>query len=275
VDGLAGGLVRCCHPAPALGVTAVATLLAVAVGRGPLGSAAVGSAVLAGQLSVGWSNDYLDRGRDAATRRPDKPIVTGRVGAATVRRAAVLAAVCCLPLSLLSGPGPAVLHLVAVGSAWAYNLRLKATAASPLPYAVSFGLLPAFVVAGLPGHPAPPAWLVLTGALLGTGAHFANVLPDLTDDLRTGVAGLPHRLGRRASEALAGTLLMSAAVVLALAATGLPGWLRAAVVPVTAAGGLVGGLLGRRHRSRAAFLAVIWVAAADVAFLLVAGQGVR
>lgn len=271
----ASGLVRCCHLEPTLGVTAVATLLAVAVGRGALGSLAVGSAVLAGQLSIGWSNDYLDRSRDLATHRPDKPIAVGLVAPGLVRRAAGLAAVCCLPLSLLSGVGPAILHVVAVGSGWAYNVRLKATAGSPLPYAVSFGLLPAFVVAGLPHHPTPPAWLVLVGALLGVGAHFANVLPDLADDLRTGVVGLPHRIGRLASVLLAGSLLALASVVLALAANGLPGWLRAAVVPITAAGGLAGWLAGRRQGSRAAFLAVIWVAAADVVFLLLGGWGAR
>ena len=67
-----------------------------------------------------------------------------------------------------------------------------------VPYVVCFGLLPVFVVLGCPGTPAPPWWLPVAGGLLGAGAHFANVLPDLDDDAATGVRGLPHRLGARA-----------------------------------------------------------------------------
>src|SRR5205823_3869418 len=167
-DGRPGAveLLRSCHPQPTFAVSLIAALLAVAVGRGPLGTAAVFAAMLAGQLSVGWSNDYLDRERDAATGRAGKPVAAGLVAAPTVRRAAALALLAAVPLSLLSGAPATALHLAAIASAWAYNLELKATAASVLPYVVSFGLLPAFVVAGLPGHPLPPAWMVLAGSLL-------------------------------------------------------------------------------------------------------------
>ena len=50
-----------------------------------------------------------------------------------------------------------------------YDWPLKSTPFSVLPYLVAFGLLPAFVVVALPGHPAPPVWLVAAGALLGGG----------------------------------------------------------------------------------------------------------
>ena len=48
----------------------------------------VAAAVLAGQLSVGWLNDYLDADRDRAVRRADKPVVTGAltIGAIAARR---------------------------------------------------------------------------------------------------------------------------------------------------------------------------------------------
>ena len=96
-----------------------------------------------------------------------------------------------MPLSLLSGWRAAAVHLVAVLLAWGYDLGLKSTVWSVVPYTVSFGLLPAFVTLGLPGAPWPPWWATAAGALLGAGAHFANVLPDLDDDLATGVLGLP------------------------------------------------------------------------------------
>jgi 4-hydroxybenzoate polyprenyltransferase len=198
----------------------------------------------------------------------------GQVPAQTVATAAVGAAAATVPLSLLSGLPAGTLHLVAVASAWLYNLRLKWTALSVLPYAVSFGLLPAFVTAGLPGHPVV-GWLVAAGALLGAGAHFANVLPDLDDDLRTGVRGLPHRVGAAASRVAAAVLLLGASAVLAFGPPGPPGLLGVGAVAVAAVVGLGGLLAGRSPGSRAAFRAVLIVAAVDVVLLLATGHRVR
>jgi 4-hydroxybenzoate polyprenyltransferase len=167
----------------------------------------------------------------------------------------------CVPLSLLSGPF-GLLHLGAVASAWLYNRPLKSTALSPLPYLVSFGLLPAFVVREL-----GPWWLLAAGSLLGGGAHFANVLPDLDDDLATGVRGLPHRLGRTGSVAAAAVLLLAASGCLAV---GVPGLGLAGVgIAVLALGSAIA--WGRRRGSRAPFRAVLVVAVVDVALLLVSG----
>ena len=60
-----------------------------------------------------------------------------------------------------------------------------------------------------------PVWITAAGALLGAGAHFANVLPDLEDDARTGVRGLPHRIGRVGSLVLTWVTLLAAALSLA------------------------------------------------------------
>ncbi len=207
------GLARACHFQPTVAVVAVTTALAALAGRGALGCVVVALAVLAGQLSTGWSNDWFDAGRDTAVGRTDKPIVAGSVDVATVRAAALVALVACVPLSLLSGWRAAVVHLVAVASAWAYNAGLKATLLSPLPYAVSFALLPAFVTLGLPTHPWPrPAVMVATG-LLGVGAHFVNTLADRDDDARSGIAGLPQRLSARTD------LLVGVVVLVACACT--------------------------------------------------------
>lgn len=268
-------MVRSCHPRPTLAVTAVSAGLAVAVGHGPLWTVLITAAVLAGQLSIGWSNDYLDRARDARAARADKPVADGRVGASTVRLAAVAAAVATVPLSLATGLAAGLLHLVAVASAWAYNLRLKATAWSAVPFAVSFGLLPAFVVAALPGHPLAPSWLIAAGALLGCGAHFANVLPDLLDDLDTGIRGMPHRLAERYGattvSVVALALVVAASVLLTFGPRELPVAARVAAVPVTVLAGAAGVWRGRRG----VFPAVIVVALVDVALLLLAGRGVR
>ena len=257
-------LVKACHPEPTLAVTALATALALSTGRGA-GSGLVAAAFLSGQLSVGWSNDWMDAARDRAVARPDKPVARGDLMESSVRTAALLALAACVPLSMLMGVAAGAAHLVAVASAWQYNATLKATALSWAPYAVSFGLVPSIVVLGLPGHPLAPWWASLAGSLLGVGAHFANVLPDLEDDAATGVRGLPHRLGRRGSTLAAGAALVLATVALARDRLG--------VAAVAAAVGVFGAGLVRARRpgSRAAFLAVLAVASVDVGLLLLRG----
>jgi 4-hydroxybenzoate polyprenyltransferase len=210
------GLVRACHLQPTVAVVAVTTALAALAGRGAAGCVAVAVAVLAGQLSTGWSNDWFDAARDRAVGRTDKPIVAGDVSVGTVRTAACSALAASVPLSLLSGWRAALVHLVAIGSAWAYNLGLKATVVSPLPYAVAFGLLPAFVTLGLPGHPWPRPAVMVATALLGVGAHFVNTLADREDDARSGIAGLPQRMSARAALVTGVALLASCAVAIRL-----------------------------------------------------------
>ncbi len=254
-------LVRACHPEPTIAVSGLAAALAWSVGASPL---RVFLAFLSGQLSVGWSNDWFDAARDVTVGRTDKPVVQG-LPVSTVRTAALGAACACVPLSFLMGTSAGLAHLLAVASAWLYNARLKSTVLSFAPYALSFGLVPSIVTLGLPGHPWARWWATAAGALLGVGAHGANVLPDLADDEATGVRGLPHRLGRSLTVLLSGIALVGATVLLSVA----PGLsLFALVLPLVAAGVLaVGFALG----NRAPFLSVLVIAAIDVTLLLLSG----
>jgi 4-hydroxybenzoate polyprenyltransferase len=264
-------LLAACHPEPALAVTTLTTVLALRAGRGVAGGAAVALAVGLGQLSVGWSNDWVDASRDRAAGRTDKPLANGQLSVRTVGLAAGLALAGAFAASELSGWRAALAHQAALVAAWAYNLGLKATPVSIGPYVVAFGLLPAFVTLGLPGHPWPPAWALGAGALLGAGAHLANVLPDIEADRTAGIRGLPQRLGAPASRLASLVLLLAASGVLALGARP-----RDAVsgVVLAAAVGVAGlGLLRSRRPdgSRAAFRAVLVMAALDVALLAVRG----
>lgn len=260
-------LVRASHPEPTAAVTGIATALAASTGLGAR-SLLVGAAFLTGQLSVGWSNDWIDAARDRRTARADKPVATGAVPPGTVRTAALVAVALCVPLSLLLGAAPGLLHLAAVAAAWAYNARLKATALSWLPYALAFGAVPSIVTLGL--DRVAPWWATATGALLGVGAHLCNVLPDLEEDLAQGVRGLPHRLGPRRSAAGAAVLLLAAAVLLAVG-PGRPSALPVLAVVVSAAVVAAGLLLGRREGSRAPFRAALVVAGISVALLVARG----
>lgn len=268
------GLAVASHAGPTAVVTLLAALLSAGIGAGAATTALVTAAVLAGQLSVGWSNDWLDAPRDLAVHRTDKPVVTGAVAPATLRTAAVAALAACAAASLATGWLPGTVHLAAVASAWAYNLRLKGTVWSWAPYALSFGLLAVFVVLAAPGPRVPAPWAVLAAALLGAGAHVANTLPDLEDDAATGVRGLPHRLGRRRASVLAPTLLVAATIVAVAGPAGTPRPLAlaggAVAVALAACAGVVG---ATRPASRAPFALSMAVAGVCVVVLvLTAGE---
>jgi len=265
-------LVLASHPGPTVVVTALSAGLLAGAGASVARGALATAAVLAGQLSVGWSNDWVDAGRDATVGRTDKPVVRGVLAAADLRRAALAAAGVCAVLSWSTGAVPGTVHLVAVAAAWAYNLGLKDSAWSWAPYAVAFGLLPVFLVLTLPGRPLVAPWVVVGAALLGVGAHVANVLPDLEDDAATGVHGLPHRLGRTRASLLAPAVLLAAVGVVVLGPSG----------PPTALGSVLGALAGvlavaagvvalRRVGSRVPFALSMAVAALCVVLLVAAG----
>jgi 4-hydroxybenzoate polyprenyltransferase len=259
------------HLGPTIAVTVVSTLLALAAGVGGARAGLVCAAVLAGQASIGWSNDWLDADRDRAVARPDKPVVQGAVAPATLRSLALIAVVVAVVLSLLLGVVPGLLLLVLVASGWAYNAGLKRTAASVVPYVTGFGALPAGVVAAAPGTPVAPWWLVAAGGALGAAAHFANVAPDLEDDAATGVRGLPHRLGARVSAVAGALLLGGASLVLVLGPEGPPsaaGWtVLALAVPAV----VVAALAGVPRFRRAAFPTLMLLTVVDVVLLLLGG----
>jgi len=266
----ARGLVRACHPGPTLAVTVLTALLAWSAGHTPARGLLVTAAVLTGQLSIGWSNDLVDVRRDRAVGRPDKPVAAGEVSERVVRAACAVALVACVVLSFACGWRSALVHLVlGVASGWAYNLWFKRAPLSPLPYAVAFAALPAVVTLALPSPAWPPGWVLVTGALLGVGAHLLNVLPDLADDEATGVRGLPHRLGERVVRWLAPAVLLAGSVVAAygpvagsgvgsLDASGLALLLACVVLAVVAV----------VARGRLPFVAAVLIALADVVSLV-------
>ena len=259
-------LATAAHGGPTVAVTIVVALLASAADLGAGAAVIVTAAVFCGQLTIGWGNDLLDAARDRTVGRSDKPLADGRLSATLVRRCLVVAAAACVVLSFAAGWRSAVVHLcLCVAGGHAYNLGLKATSLSWLPYAVAFGSLPAVVTLAGDAPEAPAWWMVGAAAALGVGAHFLNALPDLDDDLRTGVRGLPHRIGATASRIAAVALLVGASLVTVLGPAGTPswGWAVLVVVAVLAAVALVG-------RGKVPFAAAVAIALVDVAVLAVA-----
>jgi len=176
-------------------------------------------AILLGQFFVGWSNDLIDFPRDSAALRVKKPLVAGTITEATLRISIGIASLSALIVSLISplGVNGTAIHFLGLLSATAYNLKLKSTLLSVVPYIVSFGALPwaICVAAGTK----PPMWMVLGFILISSAFHFLNVLKDLESDIAQGVMGLPQVLGRRRSIAMALLLAGLGVLVVVLANT--------------------------------------------------------
>ncbi len=256
-------LLRAAHIGPTLAVTAITVALAVKADLTPGRALLVVAAVFTGQLSIGWSNDLIDLSRDVQSGRVEKPLTTGAVDVRLVTLACRAAVVATAVLSLAVGWVPGLVHLVLVASGWAYNLGLKSTIWSWLPYAVAFGSLPVFVSLAQPSGALPDWWAPVAGALLGVGAHFVNVVPDLADDAATGVRGLPHRLGARGSVLVATALLVLASVALTVVAPPSRGpltWVTLAVVLALA-------VVSLTSAGRTPFRAAVAIALLDVVAL--------
>jgi 4-hydroxybenzoate polyprenyltransferase len=267
---LVRALIIASHPVPSLAVTAIATLLAAEAappGFGAVRLVLVALAVLAGQLSVGWSNDAIDADRDTAAARTDKPAATGLISVRALWLGAAVGVTATLALAAALGPVSLAIDAAMTAVAWAYNLGLKSTVWSGACYAVAFGLLLSFAASALPGAPLATWSVTLAAALLGLGAHFANVLPDLAADARNGVRGLPQRVAARygpgATRGAALALLLAASVLLLVAAS--PGRRWVAVAGLCCA--VVLAVAGALGRGQLPFLAAIGIAGLDAALV--------
>lgn len=205
------------HPGPSVAVAAMCVVLGITTLEA-WRVAVVGVAVLLGQFSVGLSNDWLDAGRDHTVGRADKPAAAGDISVVAVRNAAFVTGAMGLALTTAVGPQATIAHTLFIAAGWAYNLGLKKTALSVLPYIVGFGALPAVVTLAREDPAAPVWWAMSAGAALGVAAHFANALPDLADDRATGVVGLPHRVGSRASSLITFAALAATTAVIVFGA---------------------------------------------------------
>lgn len=204
---------RVIHPAPALAVVALSAALGAILSTQaglPLGAGwlLTVAAVAGSQVFTGATNDIADRVRDTAGR-PEKPVASGELSlnAATWIASAGLAVQ--LVASWRTGELALALGTAASASALAYNLALSRTPLSPLPYLVSFGLLPAWIAAGVgvPLDRVLPA--IPLAAPFAVAAHLANTLRDFEADAAGGSRSLAQVLGRRTSLRLAAGLAMA------------------------------------------------------------------
>lgn len=207
------------------------------------------------QASIGALNDLVDAPRDAGLK-PGKPIPAGIVAPPVARLVVGLAAAIGLALAAPSGPALIVVALLVLAAGWTYDLRLKGTPWSWLPFALGIPLLPVFAWVGATGGlPAASGALLPAAFLAGAALAIANALPDVERDQARGAATVAVHLGRVRAWRVHLVLLVSVAVIalVGLVRLGGTGW-GVAVIAIglaAAAGGvalLAGGTPHRRER---------------------------
>jgi 4-hydroxybenzoate polyprenyltransferase len=215
------GLARASHFGPTVLVTLLSLFFAQLFWwEGPAIVIAFG--IFCGQLVVGWSNDLIDYRDDLRHQRLNKPLVSGVISTKLLAGCLVVAVCAALIVNLL-GPLGLVgggLSLFAIAWAVGYNFYFKFTIFSWLPYAVAFAALPSCMA--LSKEIIPPMWMWLGGALLGTAAHFLNVIKDMKEDHISGIKGLPQRCGTKLSIVIAVALSAAAALLLVSSDLSLP-----------------------------------------------------
>lgn len=228
---------RVLHPFPSTLDAAVVAGVAAVAGAPAARIALLAAAMLLLQLSIGAANDWADAPTDA-TANPAKAIPRGLVRRGCVALLAVVLAAAGLTLAGVAGVAAFVVACLGLAAGLAYDLRLKGTRWSWVPYAIGIPLLPVFAWVGATGGlPAPFGVLIPIAVVAGTALAIANALADVERDRAAGVETIATTLGMERARRLGAALLVTAATgafATAIVLGGPPGW-----IAVVVAGGLL------------------------------------
>ena len=200
------GLLKASHFGPTLIVTTISWFFAAHYWwEGPAFVIAFG--VFTGQLVVGWSNDLYDYKDDLMHNRQNKPLVAQVISQSYLKRWLIFMVPFSFVANLLGPLGfkGGLVYMFGISMGVAYNFYFKFNLFSWLPYALAFAALPSCIA--ISKEVTPPVWMWLGGALLGSAAHFINVIKDMDQDRASGIGGAPQRIGKRASIVVAAVLI--------------------------------------------------------------------
>jgi 4-hydroxybenzoate polyprenyltransferase len=208
--------------------------VAIVAGGDALTAVRLGVAMTALQTSIGALNDVVDAPRDAGYK-PGKPIPVGLVSPGLARAVVAAGAAMGLALTAPSGLSTIVVAIVGLAIGYGYDLALKGTAGSWVPFAIGIPLLPVFGWLGTTGS-LPRSFLVLLplAVLAGTALAIANARADAERDAAAGVDSVALRLGLERAGVIETVLLglvVGAGIVTLLLAD----------APIGAVAGAVGG----------------------------------
>jgi 4-hydroxybenzoate polyprenyltransferase len=166
------------------------------------------------QLCIGVINDVVDLPADAVAQ-PYKPLVRGVLGRSTAAWAGVVLGVIGLGVAATINWATLGLDAAALSAGLAYDLGLRRTVFSWVPWWGGMAVLPLAAYATVGAIPSRMLVLIPLSALIAIGLHLANAQPDIEADRRTGIRSLPVVVGDRAAR-WAGPAALAAAGVLAL-----------------------------------------------------------
>lgn len=207
------GLLRASHFGPTVLVTTISWFFAAYYWwEGPAYVIAFG--VFTGQLVVGWSNDLNDFADDLKHNRQNKPLVANVISRSYLMKWLGFMVPFSFVANLLGPLGfkGGLVYMFGISMGVLYNFYFKYNVFSWLPYALAFAALPSCIVISKGIN--PPIWMWLGGAILGTAAHFINVIKDIEQDRASGIGGAPQRIGKRNSALAAAALTILGAVVI-------------------------------------------------------------
>jgi 4-hydroxybenzoate polyprenyltransferase len=175
----------------------------------------IGAVMLLMQVSISALNDWADRERDAGRNRP---IPAGLLDSQFVLGLALICGVAAVALAALAGQGILAVALVVTMTfaGWAYDLLLKPTPFSFVPFAIAFPLLPVWV--GVLAERSLVSLLVFifAGVPLSIAVHLADSIPDRDIDRKLGLRTSAVFLGWPLGEIAAGVLLVAGGLIAAL-----------------------------------------------------------
>jgi 4-hydroxybenzoate polyprenyltransferase len=211
---------RLVHPFPSLANVAATTAFGVIALHGfrrPAELARLALTMLLIQCAIGATNDTVDAPLDALSK-PYKPIVAGVVSRRTAGLIALALALGATVLAKTLGGWGWLLAMAGLACGLSYDLWLKRSAYSPLPYLLAFSIYPLWVWAALHRFSAALLWEVPLALLLGASLYLGNTAPDVERDRAAGVQGFAHHLGvRRAVWLSWGALALALAAGLLIA----------------------------------------------------------
>ncbi len=209
------GLLKASHFGPTLIVTTISWFFAAHYWwEGPAYVIAFG--VFTGQLVVGWSNDLYDYADDLKHNRQNKPLVAGVISQRYLTRWLTFMVPFSFVANLLGPLGfkGGLVYMFGISMGVAYNFYFKFNVFSWFPFALAFAALPSCIA--ISKGVTPPVWMWLGGALLGSAAHFINVIKDMDQDRASGIGGAPQRIGKRNSIVVSAGLIALGLLTLVL-----------------------------------------------------------
>jgi 4-hydroxybenzoate polyprenyltransferase len=218
------------HPGPSLLVTACFVAAAAAARHrlpDPVTSLRLVGIMLPIQFAIGSLNDLCDRDLDRLVK-PEKPLASGALNPAVAGAVTLVGFAVALGMAATFPLPTLPLAAACAASGIGYDLGLKRSVLSWLPFWVGFTCLPLTAGAAMQHLTVRVALAVPPLALaLALSIQLANAAPDIEADRRSGSAGLAVRLGPRWSHSLSLGLaaLTGVAATLAAPELGQPAWI--------------------------------------------------